>query len=340
MESNLLDWKNLPFAYTKTPLRFVSRFRGGVWEEGSLTEDASIVLNESAGVLQYSQSCFEGLKAYETKDGRIVCFRPDLNAARMAQSAAQLEMPVYPEEKFLKAVKATVLANRAFVPPYGSGAALYLRPFMFAAGSVLGVKPADEYEFRIFASPVGPYFKSGVKPLSLRVSDFDRAAPRGTGHVKAGLNYAMSLHANVLAHAGGFDENLYLDAATRTFVEETGGANLVFITKDGKFVTPSSPTILPSITRRSLAYVAGRCLGMPVEERRVPFDEVASFAECGLCGTAAVLSPVGKISGAGKEISFASGWQEDCVLTKLRETLTGIQTGEREAPAGWIFEIG
>ncbi|MFR1554322.1 MAG: aminotransferase class IV, partial [Coriobacteriales bacterium] len=224
--------------------------------------------------------------------------------------------------------------------PYGSGAALYLRPFMFAAGSVLGVKPADEYEFRIFASPVGPYFKSGVKPLSLRVSDFDRAAPRGTGHVKAGLNYAMSLHANVLAHAGGFDENLYLDAATRTFVEETGGANLVFITKDGKFVTPSSPTILPSITRRSLAYVAGRCLGMPVEERRVPFDEVASFAECGLCGTAAVLSPVGKISGAGKEISFASGWQEDSVLTKLRETLTGIQTGEREAPAGWIFEIG
>ena len=332
MKKNELDFQNLPFAYMKTPFRFVARYKDGVWEKGKLTRNAEIVLSESAGVLQYAQTCFEGLKAYTAKDGKIVCFRPDLNAERMEESAKRLEMPVYPKEKFLDAVRKVVRANEEYVPPYGSGAALYLRPFLFATGNVLGVKPASEYEFRIFASPVGPYFKSGIRPVSLKVSPFDRAAPHGTGHVKAGLNYAMSLYSGALAHAEGYDENLYLDAATRTCVEETGGANFIFVTK---FVTPASPTILPSITRRSLAYVAEHYLGMPVEERPVPFKEVPSFSECGLCGTAAVLTPVGKIVDGENEILFSSSE----TLIKLKKTLTAIQLKETDAPENWIFEI-
>lgn len=340
MEKAELDWSNLSFSYTKTPFRFVSRFSNGHWDEGTLTQNADIVIHESAGVLQYSQSCFEGLKAYTAKDGKIVCFRPELNAERMADSARALEMPPFPEDRFLEAVKQVVSANRAFVPPYGSGASLYLRPFIFGTGTVMGVKPAGEYEFRIFATPVGPYFKGGIKPLTLRVSDFDRAAPHGTGHVKAGLNYAMSIHAGVLAHAEGFDENLYLDAATRTFVEETGGANFIFITKDKKLVTPKSSTILPSITRKSLEYVAEHCLHIPVEERPVPFAEVPSFAECGLCGTAAVISPVGMINDHGREIVFPEATKNSApVLSVLRKTLTGMQLKELDAPEGWIFEI-
>ena len=335
MKKNELDFQNLPFAYMKTPFRFVARYKDGVWEKGKLTRNAEIVLSESAGVLQYAQTCFEGLKAYTAKDGKIICFRSDLNAERMEESAKRLEMPVYPKEKFLDAVRKVVRANEEYVPPYGSGAALYLRPFLFATGNVLGVKPASEYEFRIFASPVGPYFKSGIRPVSLKVSPFDRAAPHGTGHVKAGLNYAMSLYSGALAHAEGYDENLYLDAATRTCVEETGGANFIFVTRDGKFVTPASPTILPSITRRSLAYVAEHYLGMPVEERPVPFKEVPSFSECGLCGTAAVLTPVGKIVDGENEILFSSSE----TLIKLKKTLTAIQLKETDAPENWIFEI-
>ena len=335
MKKNELDFQNLPFAYMKTPFRFVARYKDGVWEKGKLTRNAEIVLSESAGVLQYAQTCFEGLKAYTAKDGKIICFRPDLNAERMEESAKRLEMPVYPKEKFLDAVRKVVRANEEYVPPYGSGAALYLRPFLFATGNVLGVKPASEYEFRTFASPVGPYFKSGIRPVSLKVSPFDRAAPHGTGHVKAGLNYAMSLYSGALAHAEGYDENLYLDAATRTCVEETGGANFIFVTRDGKFVTPASPTILPSITRRSLAYVAEHYLGMPVEERPVPFKEVPSFSECGLCGTAAVLTPVGKIVDGENEILFSSSE----TLIKLKKTLTAIQLKETDAPENWIFEI-
>lgn len=332
------EWNRLTFSYSRTPLRFVAHYANGRWDEGGLTEKSEVVINESAGVLQYAQTCFEGLKAYTAKDGRIVCFRPDLNARRLADSARALEIPVFPEDKFLEAVKKVVAANREFVPPYGSEASLYLRPTLFATGPVLGVKPAAEYEFRIFCSPVGAYFQNGIHPLTLKVADSDRAAPHGTGHVKAGLNYAMSMRAGVQAHAAGFDENLYLDSATRTFVEETGGANVIFITKDGKFVTPRSSTILPSITRRSLEYVAEHLLGMSVEERPVRLSEAADFAECGLCGTAAVISPVLKINDHGKEIVFPDG-ETSPVLMKLRETLTGIQRGETEAPEGWIFPV-
>ena len=225
MERKNIDWSNLGFGYMETDKRYVSNYKDGAWDQGVLTQDANVVLNECAGVLQYAQTIFEGLKAYTTEDGHIVTFRPDLNGERMEQSAARLEMPIFPKERFVDAVTQVVAANAAYVPPYGSGASLYVRPYMFGSNAVIGVKPADEYQFRVFCTPVGPYFKGGVKPLTICVSDFDRAAPHGTGHIKAGLNYAMSLHAIVSAHKAGYDENMYLDAATRTKVEETGGAN-------------------------------------------------------------------------------------------------------------------
>lgn len=340
MEKKNIDWSNLGFGYVKTDYRFVSDFKDGKWDEGKMTQDDKVVISECAGVLQYAQTIFEGMKAYTTQDGRIVTFRPDLNASRMADSARRLEMPVFPEDRFVEAVVKTIKANAAYVPPYGSGATLYIRPYMFGSNPVIGVKPADEYQFRIFTTPVGPYFKGGVKPLTIRVSDFDRAAPHGTGHIKAGLNYAMSLHAIVDAHQQGYDENMYLDAATRTKVEETGGANFLFITKDGKVVTPKSDSILPSITRRSLMYVAKEYLGLEVEERKVFLDELKDFSECGLCGTAAVISPVGKIVDHGKEICFPSGMEAMGPVTqKLYETLTGIQMGKLEAPEGWLKVI-
>lgn len=340
MEKKNIDWANLGFGYVPTDKRFVANYKNGAWDNGALTDDATINMSECAGVLQYSQSCFEGMKAYTTEDGRIVVFRPDLNAARMADSCRRLEMPAFPEDKFVEAIVETVKANAAYVPPYGSGATLYIRPFMFGIGPVIGVKPADEYQFRVFTTPVGPYFKGGVKPLTLKISDFDRAAPHGTGDIKAGLNYAMSLHPIVQAHKEGYDENMYLDAATRTKVEETGGANFLFVTKDNKVVTPKSSTILPSITRRSLMTVAKDYLGLEVEEREIYLDEVPEFVECGLCGTAAVISPVGKIVDHGREICFANGLTEMGPITKkLYETLTGIQMGRIEAPEGWIYEI-
>ncbi len=338
--SKNIDWSNLGFGYIQTDYRYVCRYKDGQWDEGGLESDANITLNECACVFQYCQACFEGLKAYTTKDGRIVTFRPDLNAQRMAETCQRLEMPVFPVEKFLEAVKMVVAANADYVPPYGTGASLYLRPFMIGTNPVIGVKPASEFEFRIFVTPVGPYFKGGVKPINLKVSDFDRAAPHGTGAIKAGLNYAMSLHPVMEAHREGFAENMYLDAATRTKVEETGGANFIFITKDGTLVTPKSDSILPSITRRSIMIVAEKYLGMKVEHREVPFTEVETFAECGLCGTAAVISPVGSINDHGREIVFPSGKEEmGPVLTKLYKTLRGIQMGEIEAPEGWIVTI-
>lgn len=340
MEKKNIDWGNLGFGYVPTDYRYVSNFKDGAWDEGVLTQDPNVVLNECAGVLQYAQTVFEGLKAYTTEDGRIVTFRPDLNAARINDSAARLEMPTLPEGRFVEAVTKVVAANAAYVPPYGSGATLYVRPYMFGSNPVIGVKPADEYQFRILCTPVGPYFKGGVKPLTLCVSDFDRAAPNGTGHIKAGLNYAMSLHAIVSAHHAGYDENMYLDSKTRTKVEETGGANFLFVTKDGKVVTPKSNTILPSITRRSLVYVAKEYLGLEVEEREIYLDELKDMAECGLCGTAAVISPVGKIVDHGTEICLPSGMSEMGPVTKkLYETLTGIQMGRLEAPKGWIHVI-
>lgn len=340
MEKKNIDWSNIGFGYMPTDYRYVSMYQNGSWDEGVLTSDPNITLNECACVLQYAQTCFEGLKAYTTEDGHIVTFRPDLNGERMENSAKGLEMPPFPKERFVDAITKVVEANAAFVPPYGSGATLYIRPYMFGYDSIIGVKPANIYQFRVFCTPVGPYFKGGAKPITIRVSDFDRAAPHGTGHIKAGLNYAMSLHAIVDAHKNGFDENIYLDPQTRTKIEETGGANVIFITKDGKLVTPKSNSILPSITRRSILQVARDYLGMETEEREVYLDEVKDFAECGLCGTAAVISPVGKIVDNGKEICFPAGMEKMGPVTqKLYETLTGIQMGHIKAPEGWIHVI-
>ncbi len=340
MEKKDIDWGNLGFGYQIADYRYVANYKNGKWEEGQIISDPNLVLNECACVFHYCQACFEGLKAYTTEDGRIVCFRPDLNAKRMADSCERLMMPPFPEDKFVEAVEQVVKANAAWVPPYGSGATLYIRPFMIGTNSVIGVKPADEYQFRILVTPVGPYFKGGAKPITIRVSDVDRAAPRGTGDIKAGLNYAMSLHNIVEAHELGFDENMYLDPATRTKVEETGGANFIFITKDNKFVTPKSNSILPSITRRSLMVVAEQYLGMEVENREVYFDELSDFAEAGLCGTAAVISPIGKINDHGKEICIPSGMEDMGPVTKkLYDTLTGIQMGHIEGPEGWVHEI-
>lgn len=335
MEKKNIDWGKLGFSYVRTDKRYVSLYRDGAWDEGRLTEDENITMNECACVLQYAQTCFEGMKAYTTEKGQIVCFRPDLNAARMASSCRRLRMPVFPEDRFLEAVVETVRANAQWVPPFGSGASLYIRPFMFGSDAIIGVKPATEYQFRVFATPVGPYFKGGVKPLKVRISDLDRAAPRGTGHVKAGLNYAMSLYNIMDAHDQGYDENVYVDSASRTYIEETGGANIVFI-KGNTLVTPQSDTILPSITRRSLLYVAKEYLGMEVEERPVALSEIGGFTECGLCGTAAVISPVGIIDDHGKEIKYAGMGDK---IQKLYDTLTGIQMGRLPAPEGWITVI-
>ena len=340
MDNKNIDWENIGFAYRKTDKRFVSEFKNGSWDEGVLTEDDTVTISECAGVLQYAQTCFEGLKAYQTKDHKIVTFRPDLNAARMEDSCRRLIMPVFPQERFVDAVVQTVRANASYVPPFGSGATLYIRPYMFGSNPVIGVKPADEYQFRIFTTPVGPYFQGGVKPLTICVSDYDRAAPHGTGHIKARLNYAMSLYPIVTAHADGYDENLYLDPGTRTYVEETGGANFLFVTSDNTIVTPLSDSILPSITRRSLMEVAEKYLGLKTEQRKVTLEELKDFTECGLCGTAAVISPVGRVVDHGREICFPSGMEKmGPVIQKLYDTLTGIQMGDIEAPEGWIREI-
>ena len=336
MERKNLDWNNLGFGYIKTDLRYVSNYKNGAWDDGCLTGDDMVTMSECACVLQYSQSCFEGLKAYTTADDKIVVFRPDLNAERMANSCRRLKMPVFPEDRFVDAVLQTVRANTAWVPPYGSGASLYLRPYMFGSDPIIGVKPANEFQFRMFGTPVGPYFKGGIKPLNLRVCDLDRAAPKGTGHIKAGLNYAMSLYAVVDAHENGYDENVYLDSATRTYIDETGGANIIFISGDGKLVVPKSDTILPSITRRSIVQVAKDYLGLEVIERPVRLDEIGSFPECGLCGTAAVISPVGSIDDHGNVTKFAGMGP---TIEKLYNTLRGIQMGTVPAPEGWIYVV-
>ena len=330
-----IDYKTLGFSYHEIPYRFVAKYKDGKWDDGCLSDDSNVVLSESAAILQYCGQVFEGLKAYRTVDNRVVLFRPDMNARRLHDSAEVMQMPPFDEKRFVDAVKEVVKANIDYVPPYNSGASLYLRPYIFGTDPILGVKPASEYEFRIFGSPVGPYFAGDKTLKRLLVSSYDRAAPHGTGNIKAGLNYAMSLRPYVCAHKAGYDENLYLDSASRTYIEETGGANILFIDKNNKVVTPKSDSILPSITRKSILYVAKHYLNLEVEERPININELDDFVECGLCGTAAVIALVGSITYSDKEYEFKTG----PVVDKLRNMLLGIQKGAIEAPDGWVVEV-
>ena len=334
-----IDWKNLGFSYIKTDYRFISYWKDGKWDDGEMTTDNKVHISEGSPVLHYGQSCFEGMKAYRTKDGSINLFRPEENAKRMINSCQRLLMPEYPVEKFVEAVKAVVKANEKWVPPYNTGSTLYLRPYLMGVGDNIGVSPATEYIFSIFAMPVGPYFKGGLTPTNFIVSDYDRAAPHGTGAAKVGGNYASSLLPGKEAHDRNFSDCIYLDPATHTKIEEVGSTNFFGITKDNRFVTPKSPSILPSITKYSLLYLAEHHLGMQVEEGDVYIDKLGEFSEAGACGTAAVISPIGGIQHGDNFHVFYSETEVGPVTRKLYEELTGIQFGDIEAPEGWIVKV-
>ena len=335
-----LDWENLGFSYMKLPYRYLAYYRNGQWEKGGLTEDATLHLGESSPCLHYGQQAFEGLKAYRTKDGSVQLFRPDQNAERLQRTADRLLMPQVPTEMFIDAVKQVVRANEEYVPPYGSCGTLYIRPLLIGIGDIIGVKPADEYIFTIFAMPVGNYFKGGLTPTNFLVSeDFDRAAPYGTGAAKVGGNYAASLLPGKKAKEKDFSDVIYLDPATHTKIEEVGAANFFGITKDNEFVTPLSPSILPSITKYSLLYLAEHRLGLKPVEGDVPISELDRFTEAGACGTAAVISPIGGIQYGDHFHVFYSESEVGPVTRKLYDELTGIQFGDVEAPEGWIYKV-
>jgi len=334
-----IDWENLGFTYIKTDYRFISYWKDGKWDDGEMTTDNKVHISEGSPVLHYGQSCFEGMKAYRTKDGSINLFRPEENAKRMINSCQRLLMPEFPVEKFVEAAKAVVKANEKWVPPYNTGSTLYLRPYLMGVGDNIGVSPATEYIFSIFAMPVGPYFKGGLTPTNFIVSDYDRAAPHGTGAAKVGGNYASSLLPGKEAHDRNFSDCIYLDPATHTKIEEVGSANFFGITKDNRFVTPKSPSILPSITKYSLLYLAEHHLGMQVEEGDVYIDKLDEFSEAGACGTAAVISPIGGIQHGDNFHVFYSETEVGPVTRKLYEELTGIQFGDIEAPEGWIVKV-
>lgn len=334
-----IDWGNLGFSYIKTDLRYISTWKDGKWDEGQLVEDNKLHISEASTALHYGQQCFEGLKAYRRKDGKIQLFRPDQNAKRINNSCRRLLMPEIPEEKFIEACKQVVKANEHYVPPYGTGATLYLRPFIIGVGDNIGVKPAPEYIFCVFCLPVGPYFKGGMMPVNFTIAEYDRAAPHGTGAAKVGGNYAASLYPHELAVKRGFADCIYLDPATHTKIEEVGAANFFGITHDNKFITPKSPSILPSITKYSLMHIAKEYLKMEVEERDVIIDNISEFKEAGACGTAAVISPIGGIEYKGELHVFYSETEVGPVTKELYNTLCGIQLGDIEAPEGWTVEV-
>lgn len=335
-----IDWNTLGFQYIDTGKRYRAYYKDGAWTKGGIEIDKNITISESSNVLHYGQTCFEGLKAYRTKTGQIQLFRPDQNAKRMKESAERLLMPAFPEEWFIEAVHEVVRANADWVPPYGTGATLYIRPFLIGVGDGVGVSAASEYIFNIFVTPVGAYFKGGLKPAHFLVSDFDRAAPKGTGAAKVAGNYAASLHPGKLAKEQGYTDAIYLDPATKTKIEEVGAANFYGITKDGVFITPKSPSILPSITKYSLLYIAEHFLKMPTIEGDVYLSELDQLVEAGACGTAAVITPVGSITVGEKKYVFHSETETGPLTKKLYDILVGIQYGDIQAPEGWIQVVG
>ncbi|WP_294132698.1 branched-chain amino acid aminotransferase [uncultured Clostridium sp.] len=334
-----IDWNNLGFEYIKTDFRYISTWKNGSWDEGHLTEDNMLTISEASCALHYGQQCFEGLKAYRTKNGDIQLFRPNRNAARLNNSLNKLLMPEIPEEKFIDACMQVVKANEHYVPPYGTGGTLYLRPFVIGVGDNIGVKPAPEYIFCVFCLPVGAYFKGGMTPCNFMIADYDRAAPHGTGGQKVGGNYAASMQPHKIAADRGFADCIYLDPATRTYIEEVGAANFFGITKNNEFVTPKSPSVLPSITKYSLMEIAEKYLNMPVYERKVPIDSLDEFKEAGACGTAAVITPIGGIEYKGELHVFYSETEVGPITKELYRILCGIQFGDIEGPEGWIYKV-
>lgn len=334
-----IDWQNLGFSYIKTDYRFIARWKDGEWDQGELTTDNMLHIHEGSTALHYGQQCFEGLKAYRCKDGSVNLFRPDQNALRMQRSCERLLMPQVPTELFIHACKEVVKANDEWLAPYGSGATLYLRPFVIGVGENIGVRTAPEFIFCVFCTPVGAYFKGGLAPSNFLVSEYDRAAPAGTGAAKVGGNYAASLYPGKLAKQNNFADCIYLDPKTHTKIEEVGSANFFGITKDNKFITPDSPSILPSITKYSLLYLAKERLGMEAIEGDVYIDKLEQFTEAGACGTAAVITPIGAIQYQDNYHVFYSETEVGPVTKRLYDELVGIQFGDVEAPEGWIVKV-
>jgi branched-chain amino acid aminotransferase len=349
---NAIDWSTLGFEYTATPARFQAtwsgghfdmdalRWTGGEWTDGQLIEDAQVHIEEGACALHYGQQCFEGLKAFSARDGSIRVFRPAHNAARMAGSARRLLMPEVPAELFLAGVESCLRANRESMPPHGTGAAMYVRPLLIGVGDNLGLKPAKRYIFRVFCSPVGPYFKGGFAAVRLKVTDIDRAAPRGTGAYKVGGNYAGGLLASFQAKRDGYNEALYLDASERQYLEEAGSANIFGVLPPlepggpARFVTPRSESILPSITMASVLTLAEEELGLQVARRKVSIDEVEDFVEMGCTGTAAVITPVGLVHHQGRDIHISD--EPGPITRDLYKRLTDIQYGDSVDERGWV----
>ena len=334
-----LDWNNLGFSYIKTDYRYISYYKDGQWDNGALVEDNVLHISEASTALHYGQQAFEGLKAYRCQDGSINLFRPDQNAARFARSCTRLLMPEFPQERFVEAIKEVVRANAEWIPPYGTGGSLYIRPLMIGVGDTIGVTPAPEYILTIFVMPVGAYFKGGLTPTSFVVSEYDRAAPVGTGAAKVGGNYAASLLPGKEAKKRQFSDCIYLDPLTHTKIEEVGAANFFGITKDNQFITPYSPSILPSITKYSLLWLAEHRLGMSVKEADVYVDRLDEFAEAGACGTAAVISPIAGIQNGDDYHVFYSETEVGPVTRRLYDELVGIQYGDVESPEGWIQKV-
>ncbi len=335
-----LDWNNLPFGYVRTDHNVRAFFRNGEWSKLEVTDSEYINVHIAATGLHYGQESFEGLKAYRGRDGKVRLFRWDENAKRMISSAKGVIMEPVPMELFREAVFTVVSLNEKFVPPYGSGASLYIRPLLFGSGAEVGVKPSAEYTFLVFVSPVGPYFKGGVKPVNMMICrDVDRAAPLGTGNIKVGGNYAASLRAIVKARDGGYGNALFLDALEKKYIDECGPANFFGI-KNNTYITPRSESILPSITNKSLMALAEK-MGIKTERRPVAVEELEEFEETGACGTAAVISPIAKIvdPDTGKIYEYCKDGKPGPVTMKLYNKLTGIQYGDEPDEFGWMTVV-
>jgi branched-chain amino acid aminotransferase len=334
-----LDFAHLPFGYLKTDINVRYTWRDGAWDKGVETDSEVLPLHMAATALHYGQAAFEGLKVYEARDGRILSFRVEENAKRMQHSADMLMMAPVPTEVFKHAVYRAVMLNKRFIPPYGCGASLYVRPLLFGSGARIGVRPADEYTFLVLVTPVGPYFKQGFSPTKLIIeTDIDRAAPLGVGTAKAGGNYAAGMRATVKAKRAGYGEALYLDAREHKYIDELGAANFFCITRKNAYVTPKSPSILRSITNMSLRELAPDH-GYTVEERPVPVAELREFVEAGACGTAAVITPVESITFGKEEIVYLKDGKPGPHCTKLYKTLTAIQYGDAPDKYGWTEEL-